>query len=309
MFAERSVVDNRTFLLGLDKLYRDAMKRHERAELLNCARRVAAALNVGPASVPVEGYYTESDELAEYFRLMRALQTVSDQSTPTVASLPEFHRLVEVTSAPLYGESIRGNQLLPTGRDPLSKALYATRPEWSLPRLVETAYETALETDDFSLVGLAARIKDAVVLAAMRESVVLYAQMVELSAAFPRRPKYVWDVDRELARQARRFIDTFNTLFHEKLPPPEPASAESYWHACDDNEIVGRCVRLGYNDAVSPVLHYHWAICRGNSYIQVQEFWHSEPWTTQRYRSNTNYSRRCPDLSQLGAVGNKTYDN
>jgi hypothetical protein len=301
MSEERRVVDNRTFLLGLDKLYRDAMKPHESGELLNCARRVAAALNATPASVPVEGYYTESHELTEYFGLMRALQAVDEKSTPTVASLPEFRRLLEVTSAPLYGKAIGAGKLLPTGRDPLSQALYETMPDWSLPRLIETAYKAAQESDDFSLVGLAARIRDAVVLAATRESVVLYAEMMEGSALFPPRPKYVWNVDKELAEQARRFIDTFNRLFNEKLPPPEPAHAASYWHAFADNEILGRCVRLGYNDAVSPVLQYHWAICSRGNFV-VQEFWHTEVWTTERYRAAIGYSHRCPDLSELGAA-------
>lgn len=49
------VVDNRVFLPGLDKLNRGAMKRHERAELLTCAGKVAAALGIRPASVPFEG--------------------------------------------------------------------------------------------------------------------------------------------------------------------------------------------------------------------------------------------------------------
>jgi hypothetical protein len=47
----------------------------------------------------------------------------------------------------------------------------------------------------------------------------------------PARPKYIWKVEKDLAEQARRFIDTFNTLFGEKLPSPEPAEAEPYWHA------------------------------------------------------------------------------
>lgn len=37
MSTERRVVDNRFFSLGLDGLYRDAMKEHERGELLGCA--------------------------------------------------------------------------------------------------------------------------------------------------------------------------------------------------------------------------------------------------------------------------------
>jgi hypothetical protein len=106
MFNERRVVDNRVFLLGLDKLYRDAMKQHERGELLNCARRVATALHVKPADVPVEGYYTEDEQLTEYFRLVRALQSKDESVRSVVDSLPEFQRLLEVTSAPLYGRRV-----------------------------------------------------------------------------------------------------------------------------------------------------------------------------------------------------------
>jgi len=40
MFTERHIVDNRVFLLGLDKLYRDAMKDNERTELLPSGRDV-----------------------------------------------------------------------------------------------------------------------------------------------------------------------------------------------------------------------------------------------------------------------------
>ena len=292
---ERRVVDNRTFLLGLDELYRDAMKRHERGELLHCARRVAAALAVVPEAVPVEGYYGEDERLTNYFLLMRALQSVPEDRTPAVASLPHFQRLLEVTSAPLYGRAMWSDKLLPAGIDPLSQALSDTMPEWSGPRLLEAAYRVAEETDDFSLVGLAARIRDAVVLAAVRESVVLYAGMVVGSAFEHESPEYVWEVDREFAEQARRFIDTFRLIFGDELPPPEPAQAARYWNACADNEIAGRCVRLGYNDAVSPVLHYHWAVCRGDDTgFVVQEFWHPELWTTERYRALVGDGGRCP---------------
>src|ERR671930_658665 len=54
---ERRVIDNRVFLLGLDALYRGAMKQNEGVELLRCAREVAWSLHVAPANVPVEGYY------------------------------------------------------------------------------------------------------------------------------------------------------------------------------------------------------------------------------------------------------------
>src|SRR6266550_2354512 len=67
--TEERVVDDRTFLLGLDELYRTGIKPHERTELLVAAREVASALGIPPAAAdaPVEGYYGEDDQLREYF--------------------------------------------------------------------------------------------------------------------------------------------------------------------------------------------------------------------------------------------------
>ena len=113
MFGEKRVVDNRVFLLGLDYLYRDAMKGHEVGQLLPCARSVAKALAVLPGDVPVEGYYTESPELTEYFCLVRALQEVHESSETRVKSLPEFGRLLDVVSSPIFGRAIQEGKLLP----------------------------------------------------------------------------------------------------------------------------------------------------------------------------------------------------
>ena len=184
--VEQCVVDNRVFLLGLDGLYRHAMKRHERTELLICARRVAATLRVTLANVPVEGYYSEEEELTEYFCIMRALQQVEGSRASEVARMKEFERLRNVTSAPLYGRPVDEGKLLPVGRDALSQALLETFPEWTVARLTVAAYEIAQKTDDISLVGLAARIRDPVVLAAVRESVVLYAEAM-LKAGYQHR--------------------------------------------------------------------------------------------------------------------------
>lgn len=290
---QQCVVDNRVFLLGLDGLYRDAMKQHERMELLLCARRVARRLGVGPADVPVEGYYAEEKELTEYFRLLRALQEVEASRIPEVTGMSEFQRLRAVTSAPLYGLPQDQGKLLAVGRDALSQALFNTRPDWSGERLTALAAELAREMDDISLVGLAARVRDPVVLAAVRESCVAYLEVMVFGIA-PQR-EYVWQVDDELADVASRFIDAFHTLFREELPPPVPTQAERYWRAHQRNEIVGRCVRIGYDDRVSPVRHYYWGICRSaNGDLAVQEFWSSHVWTTALYRRSLDPSGRAP---------------
>jgi hypothetical protein len=164
-------------------------------------------------------------------------------------------------------------------------------------RLTEAAREAALAWDDFSLVGLAALVRDSVVLAATRESVVLYAE-VAIPSAMPgwqRPPKYVWEVDEGLARQARKFVEAFASLFGERLPRPEASSAELYWDAHESNDVLGRCVRIGYDD--SSRRHYHWAVCHDAlGELTVQEFWHHELWTTERYRGELRGGGGCPRI-------------
>jgi len=297
--AKRRVVDNRVFLLGLDEIYRCAMKRHERAELLSCAREVARTLQVAPANVPVEGYYAEEPELTEYFRLLRALQGVEESRIPEVAHLQEFQRLRAVTSSPLYGRSRQQGNLLPVGQDALSQALLDTRPKWELERLTMLASELAREMDDISLVGLAARVRDPVVLTAARESCVLYA--LNLALGIPPKQECVWQVDKEIADAANRFIDAFQSLFHVELPRPTEAQAERYWDAYEHSGVLGRCVRIGYE--VAPVRHYHWGIYRNdNGELAVQEFWSSDLWTSDAYRGALGPDGRAPRFPEQASA-------
>ncbi len=280
------VVDDRVFVLGLDELYRAAAKRSEATELLACARCVAAALQIGPASdVPVEGYYGESHELSEFFQLMRALQATPGARAAEVEALAEYQRLLEVASSPHLGSPTGANALLPASRDSLSAALFATRPDWSVPRLVDAAAREAERSDDFSLVGMAARMRDPVLLAAVRETVVLYAEVV-LAIGLPdqRKEEYVWRVNPELVELAQRFVSTANALLHAHLPLPEEASAEAYWSAYCRNEIIGRCVRLGYDEHNKRQEHYHWAIRQRGDALEVHDFWDLRHWTTTMYR-------------------------
>ena len=279
--TEVRVVTDRVFLLGLDEMYRTAMKFHERRELLACARAVAKEIAAPPYEGPVEGYYSEDAELTEYFRLMRALQNVRAPAS-VASSKPQLARLVEVTSSPLFGKAKFRRFILPQGLDPLGTALDSVRP-WSVPALVEGAYAIVVESDDFSLVGLACFAKDAVVITALRETMVLYALVMTGSGQAAPKPEYVWRVDPRIVERARKFVGTFNALFDEVLPDPVEESAADYFEAFMENRIAGRCVRIGKSpDGDS---HYHWAIRRGgDGELAVEEFWASEIWTTQRYR-------------------------
>jgi hypothetical protein len=284
MKTERRIVDNRVFLLGLDELYRESMKTHELDELLPCAQETARTLSVAPADTPIEGYYSEDERLTEYFRLVRALQQVPKQRESEVESVAGYVRLKRVTESPIFGPPFDGNSLLTVGEDSLSVALKNTFPEWNVENLTNTAYQCALDSDDFSLVALAALSRDPVVLTALRESVVLYAYAVG-GSAFIVDPEYVWQVDDIVQSRALRFVATFNELFNEFLPQPSADNAEVFWGACTTWKIVGRCVRIGFDDSVRPIKHYHWAIDHGTEYqLAVKDFWDTDIWTTQRYR-------------------------
>jgi hypothetical protein len=221
---------------------------------------------------------------------MRALQEVPPGRAPEVEAMPEFQRLLAVTSSPIFGLAMREN-LLPTGRDPLSAALHITKMSaWSVPLLTAEAARVARATDDISLVGLAARVEDPVVLTALRESVVLYAEMVVGCALMPRL-EFVWQVDPSLAAAARRFVDAFNGLFGPELPPPTAEYASIYWSASTESEVEGRCVRLGQSDPPD-TRYYHWAIRRAaKNHLVVHEFWSQEIMTTASFRQG---DRRMP---------------
>jgi len=258
-------VTNRVFLLGLDDLYRAAMKRHESTELLQCARAVASSLNVEAADVPIEGYYTESVELTEYFRIIRSLQAEPDERRGDVEGSSEFSRIFEVTSSPIFGVPAQSDSLLPAGVDPLTTALRRV-PDWTIE------------------IGLAALTKDPLLLTALRESVVLYAELI-LAGAAPSEPEYVWEVDEVIETRAGKFVETFNQLFSESLPLPLPENASRFAYASDKSEVLGRCVRIGIDPETSPARHYHWAIDFSKSYeLEVVDFWDTQLWTTEAYR-------------------------
>lgn len=287
MKTERRVVDNRVFLLGLDEIYRWSIKQHEREELLQCASKVAQLLSVSPADVPIEGYYTEDEQLTEYFRLMRTLQQVPKDRESELSSDPAFRRLKQVAESHIFGIPVADDHLLPVGKDALTVAPETGLPDnWKIELLTSTAHNHALKSGDFSLVALAALSRDSVVLAALRESVVLYEMIATgVGPGESSKPEYVWDVDEIIQARAHQFVTTFNELFDGSIPNPVPDNAEKFWAACDLLSIIGRCVKIGINDNVLPTKYYHWAIdFVGNEHLVVKDFWDSEIWTTERYR-------------------------
>ena len=283
MNAEVRVVDNRVFLLGLDELYRSAIKPHERGELLDAATKVADDLSLAPADVPVEGYYSEDETLTLYFRLMRALQGEHESRVSEVKHDRELQRLRDVTESPIYGVPEDSPCLIRRSRDALYDALEAVTDDWTVDAITAAACQSANASDEYSRVALAALARDPVVLAALRESVVL--NMLLYALGMPPEYRLEWKVDTVLERRAERFVDTFNRLFGESLPRPCRENVKAYWDACDLDEVAGRCTCIAFDDSKRRVRYYHWAIDRDSrGKLLVSDFWDKKLWTTERYR-------------------------
>lgn len=284
-------VDNRVLVLGIDEIYRKYMKEFESAFLLPQVEVIAAKLNIHEVNVPIEGYYGEHKTLTRYFKLMRALQQVSDSKKRVVDELPAFQEILRVTSSPIFGKPQYQGSLLPQGRDPLSQALLDTKDfSWNAQNIVDRAYEVVMDSDDISLVGLAVRIQDPIVITALRESVILYAERMEMGRYQGPKIEYIWKVDDEFAKITNRFIEEFNSLFPKDsylsrgITKAEAQNAERFYSGYAGSIIAGRCVNLGYDRSPSKQF-YHWAITKQNDELALDEFWDTKLWTTDNYRS------------------------
>jgi hypothetical protein len=82
----------------------------------------------------------------------------------------------------------------------------------------------------------------------------------------------------------RGSVYTCAPVLHTQLPLPEEASAAAYRGAYRRNEIIGRCVRLGYDEHNKRQQHYHWAIRQRGDALEVHDFWDLRHWTTTMYR-------------------------
>jgi hypothetical protein len=286
----KCVVTDRVLVLGLDGLFRDAMQAQETSILLPCARMVAAALGVSRSEAPVEGYYAESAQLAEYFGLVTALRGSEPKRRTEVGGMPAFRRLEKVCSSRIFGWRRVDSGLLPSMRDSLSQALADAEGAWEMGALIDASAALARTHDDFSLVGLASLLSDGVCLTALRETVVLYAEAVITADNLDdllQEPVYEWDVSDEVGRQANRFIDGFNGLFHARLPAARAENAKSFWGAADSANLGGRCVRIGVDINSLPPRYYHWKIdTASDGSLVAGAFWSEELWTTERYRQS-----------------------
>jgi hypothetical protein len=284
------VVDNRALILALDYLYRENMKKFEAEKLLYKSRQLINTLSLSVLDAPVEGYYHESEELKEYFLNLRTLQQCPAERKIELENLDAYQILSKVTDSEIYGKG-KSNGFLPRRLDPLYYALQNIPvSKWDVESITTEAHSISIDSDDISLVGIAASINDSVVLAALRESVALYGTVAAGCAIIPPKIIYKWNVDSKLQSKVNRFINIFNELSSGNIKEASPENVEYYYEASDENEIFGRCIYIGYDDTKIPIERYHWAIkCEAGNAI-VDDFWSEELWTTKRYQDEKLYA-------------------
>ncbi len=283
-------VDNRVLILALDYLYRESMKQFEKEVLLGKSRILVNKLSLSLIDIPIEGYYYESDELKEYFLKIRTLQNCPAERKYEVEGLESYQMLSRIMSSEIYG---KGNEdgFFPRRLDSLFYALDSIPiNEWSVKTITEKAQSIAIKNDDISLVGIAASINDSVVLTALRESVALYAMVALGCAEVPPKMVYQWNVDSALQIKVDRFIRIFNELTASNIKNACSENVEYFYKAFEDNEIIGRCIRIGIDDSTTPEKNYHWAITHDARGLVVDDFWSKELWTTERYQDEKLYS-------------------
>jgi hypothetical protein len=281
----RIVVDDRTFVVGLSELFRQEMKSYEAATLLPLAETACAALNLSPAMIPVEGYYTESAELEKFFRLVRALQDSKTSEVSPGSWQNAINRLREVFTSPAMGRIEDSDRVLPRTTSPFGEALRILA-NWSIVGLTRQAQQL-VRKDDAGLVAVAAATGDAIALCVARESVALIAA-VEFAEA--ESPPFVWEVSERVAEVAGRFISALTESTGIMLPEPAATSSHLYGQAARDAKLLGRCILIGEQPG-NRYPYYHWYIDQQGGQLSVKEFWSSSVWTTDILRHVPN-SRR-----------------
>ena len=279
------VVDDRMFVVGLCELSRQQLKAYEVSTLLPLAVSACRALNLTPAAVPIEGYYSESQDLERLFRLVRALQSAEMRTLPQGAGEQAIDRLRRVFTSPAMGRTEESDRVIPRTSSPFGQALRDST-TWSVDSLARQARDL-VRTSDAGLVAVASVTADPIALCVARESVAL-AGGVELAAV--EQADFVWAVSDAVAAVAARFVTSLAEATGITLPEPRAASSAVYGYFAQDADIIGRCILVGEQPGTAHPF-YHWYIEANGATPAVNDFWSSTIWSTSDMRRLPSRSR------------------
>ena len=281
------VVNDFVLILSLDSFYRDCMKKYEAEDLLPLVKNIFEELKISPGEFPVEGYYYETDELKSYFNHVKTLQTLEQESIKCkekIYNMSGYKKLTELFCSGLYGIYEYEGFLLPAVRDPIYYSLKSLQqPEkWNAENILNEAYTIIKDTEDTTIVGLGILLKNPVIVTALKESVVLYNDILptgELDHRIKYIYKYIWNVSKEIENLANKIIEIFNGICPYRIPIAVAENAKKYYNNFSSNPIKIRCVKIGYDNLSQK--YYHWAINNVNYNYKFVDFWDTKLWTTE----------------------------
>ncbi len=168
---------------------------------------------------PVEGYYYKSQDLKDYFKIMRNLQENSAIRGRVDQDASSFKVLKKLTDSDLFGHVVsdkhRGESILPrrydivalTMRDESIFNLNSTRP-WTLIEVIENLHKHA--SGNPNLVELAYLTKDRECLVSAVETNIMYRDVVR-TKGISSPPD--WQVNPEVEKMGAAVIEEYNRLF------------------------------------------------------------------------------------------------
>jgi hypothetical protein len=298
-----SDVDNLTFVRIVDKQVRDAMQKVE-VKLLPDAKRALEYTGIPLQQHPVEGYYGKSQELTEYFNIIRSLQlNFSNKINDSVEKLHGFYSsnafgIGQTVRTAINSEGVwypdEKPAVISPRVDPLTVAVTkaAKSPATVHNDLTIENVTRILEDVEIGecLVGLGSladkierrRTHDynPVATTLTRETTVLSAYVPTLRGL----PQY--KVSSEVEKQGNVVINAYNELFEifgfkERI---ENVTEESAFRLNHDLPEMNRCVRIfNLELPTEKPEFYHWAIGREDYKPKVVDFWRNEIVTTDMF--------------------------
>jgi hypothetical protein len=268
------VIDDCRFVIALTEFFRDRFRIYETDTLLPLARDVAKRLGIRPLDVPVEGYYAETEELSEYFRLVRGFQQEKIERCSVPQSLREL-RAVFLSGFMGRVCSEDNQSLLPRLSNALNAALERVS-RWNVVTVTRSSKESVLREDE-DLIAVAAATGHPVPLCNARETMVLATALI--SEQEDDYPKTIWRVSSQVESLGAAFVRKLAAVTDIRLPEPQAAFASVYASRLQSLSLDGRCVCLGFQYSTERGF-YHWYIDESTEQSSVIDFWSTSIWTT-----------------------------
>lgn len=313
------ILTNTDFYRRFEASVRENMKKAE-TEVLPTAKQAIKDARIKPADCPIEGYYYETPELTEYFKIIRALQNSDNYNSTITESIRKLHDFYS-------SDALGFEQAYPTAINP--KARYTDeKPVIISGRIEQITIAVEKLTNKLPLeiikkilnkknvcdnlfemplhknLGGLALLIDKIEHEKQKDTyepfcATLSAETTSLSRALapaagcapPERGDF--QVSPEVVRQAKIVGYAYNKLFKNSGIKTEIAwEYSNFWDAelpvyNDFLPPTIRCARLFSWDKQEPHEHYHWITQEYNT--KVEEKWAPNIITTQELL-NQKYS-------------------